>query len=388
MKAIKLKMFKLLGVIGLFTLFQMGLASPAMSEESCANMASGSLSSRSETNNQNCDSYTQCIGLGQQLLQKGDSAQAVVAFKQSLNDEGLDDRQKGIAYGCIGVAYESVPDKVRAEEYLKNASVISRQNISWIEKAYKHLLSSQTMVKAEDIERKLQPDSGMEEMENMLKPLEETHNGGSSAIDTADAADLGKPPENLSLTAPGVSDDKEKGFYVGDVKHEKPKEKTVIASLQRSDANPKVENPTKPKRAAKPHIYISPSKVAKQHPSQEPSLDLRINFELDSADLTPDGKAQADELGKALQKIFQRNRNQQAVLVGHTDINGDEEYNNHLSENRAAAVKAYLSNNYPDLADKLSERGMGKQQPLYRDTDEESQRLNRRVEVKLSRLAE
>jgi len=104
--------------------------------------------------------------------------------------------------------------------------------------------------------------------------------------------------------------------------------------------------------------------------------------------LTSEGKAQADELGKALQKIFQKDGNQHAVLVGHTDIKGGEEYNNQLSENRAAAVKAYLSKLYPDLADKLSERGMGKQQPLYRDMDDVSQQLNRRVEVKLSRSAE
>jgi len=74
--------------------------------------------------------------------------------------------------------------------------------------------------------------------------------------------------------------------------------------------------------------------------------------------------------------------------VGHTDVFGGEEFNDHLSEDRAAAVKAYLSKIYPDLAGKLSERGMGKRQPLYRETDDVSQRLNRRVEVKLSRSAE
>ncbi|MCX7112500.1 MAG: OmpA family protein [Proteobacteria bacterium] len=386
MKTLKLHKREIFGVIGLFALLQMGLAKQAMSEESCANIVSGSPSSQSGTNNPSCSSYSECIGLGQQLLQRGDSAQAVIAFEQASKVNGLDDRKKSIAYGCMGVAYDSVPDKVMAEQYLKKASVISGQSISWIEKEYKHLLVSQPVVKQEFIERALQPNNEIEEMENTPKTQENAPTGGSSVNqDTADAADAGIPPKDLSLTAPGVV---VRGVSAGPVTTEKPKEKTVIASLQRSDDNPKVANLTKPKRAEKPHVYIPPTTVAKRHPSEVPSLDLRINFELDSANLTSEGKAQADELGKALQKIFQKDGNQHAVLVGHTDIKGGEEYNNQLSENRAAAVKAYLSKIYPDLADKLSERGMGKQQPLYRDMDDVSQQLNRRVEVKLSRSAE
>ncbi|MEI7866759.1 MAG: OmpA family protein [Candidatus Methylumidiphilus sp.] len=387
MKTLKLHKREILGVIGLFALLQMGLAKQAMSEESCANIVSGSPSSQSGTNNPSCSSYSECIGLGQQLLQRGDSAQAVIAFEQASKDNGLDDRKKSIAYGCMGVAYESVPDKVMAEQYLKKASVISGQSISWIEKEYKHLLVSQPVVKQEFIERALQPNNEIEGMENTPNTQENAPTGGSSgSLNTADATEAGTPPKDLNLTAPGVVKI-DRGVRAG-VPPEKQPEKIVTASNQRSDDNPKVANLTKPKRAEKPHVYIPPTTVAKRHPSEVPSLDLRINFELDSANLTSEGKAQADELGKALQKIFQKDGNQHAVLVGHTDIKGGEEYNNQLSENRAAAVKAYLSKLYPDLADKLSERGMGKQQPLYRDMDDVSQQLNRRVEVKLSRSAE
>jgi outer membrane protein OmpA-like peptidoglycan-associated protein len=332
-----------------------------------------------------CSGYEKCIRQGQNLLQQGAADQAIIPFKQALKEVGSDDVKRSNAYGCIGVAYEAIPDKVMAEVYLEKASETSGHTISWIETEYKRLLSSQKIVMAEDMERKLQAKREIQDTEDGQQTQEDTGTGSQpEALQTATADNFGNPPDGINRTAEGMTT--VRGIKAGIVDYEKlqPREK-LQAKLDTTDHSPKTVLSVKPQKRTKRHDYIPPSRVANL--SQQPSLDLRINFEYGSATLSPEGEKQADELGKALQKIL-LNTNQQATIVGHTDVFGGEEYNDHLSENRAAAVKAYLSKNYPELADKLSERGMGKRQPLYRETDDESQRLNRRVEVKLGRMAE
>ena len=378
---------EILRAIGLIAILQWGFAASIMAEDSCAKLLPASRSLQSATNqpSTDCNGFEKCIRLGQQLLQQGSTDQAIITFKQALKDVGLDDAQRSNTYGCIGVAYEAIPDKVMAEVYLEKASAASDHTISWIETEYKRLLSSQRMVMAEDMERKLQAKQEIQDMEDGQKTQENTGMGNQpEVLQTAAADSLGNPPDGTNRTAEGMTT--VRGIKAGIVDYEKlPAREKLQAKLDTTDHSPKPALNVNPKKRVKHHEYTPPSRV--ENLSQQPSLDLRINFEYGSALLSPEGEKQADELGKALQKIL-LNTNQQATIVGHTDVFGGEEYNDHLSEDRAASVKAYLSKNYPDLADKLSERGMGKRQPLYRETDDESQRLNRRVEVKLGRMAE
>jgi outer membrane protein OmpA-like peptidoglycan-associated protein len=387
MKINKLCNKEIARAMGLFVVFQWGFAASLMAEDSCAKLVpvSKSLQSATSQPSADCNGYQQCIRQGQQLLQQGAADQAISPFKQALKDVGLDDVKRSNAYACIGVAYEAIPDKVMAEVYLEKASDASHHAISWIETEYKRLLSSQQIVMADDMERKLQAKREIQVMEDGQQPLEDTGTGNQpEALQTATADSFGNPPDGTNRTADGMTT--VRGIKAGIVDYEKlpPKEK-LQAKLDTTDHSPKPATTFKAQKRTKHHEYTPPSQVTNL--SQQPSLDLRINFEYGSATLSPEGEKQADELGKALQKIL-LNTNQQATIVGHTDVFGGEEYNYHLSEDRAAAVKAYLSKNYPDIADKLSERGMGKRQPLYRETDDESQRLNRRVEVKLGRMAE
>ncbi len=113
-----------------------------------------------------------------------------------------------------------------------------------------------------------------------------------------------------------------------------------------------------------------------------PSVDLRIHFEFDSARLTPAGRRQADELGRALTSTDLSGA--RFELEGHTDCRGPYAYNLDLSVSRARAVKRYLERNYALPAWRLQAIGMGESQPLYDGDSEREHALNRRVVVRVA----
>lgn len=70
-------------------------------------------------------------------------------------------------------------------------------------------------------------------------------------------------------------------------------------------------------------------------------------------------------------------------VAGHTDSVGSTEYNQILSEKRAAAVKAYLVE-HGIAADRISVVGYGESSPRATNLTLEGQRKNRRVEVRVT----
>ena len=112
----------------------------------------------------------------------------------------------------------------------------------------------------------------------------------------------------------------------------------------------------------------------------EPSVDIHVRFDYDSADLTPKGREQAEALGEALSDpVFSDNR---FHLVGHTDEVGSQEYNLPLSQNRAEAVRKYILKHFRIAPDRIRTSGRGKAELLFHGGDKATQALNRRVEVR------
>jgi len=103
-----------------------------------------------------------------------------------------------------------------------------------------------------------------------------------------------------------------------------------------------------------------------------------VNFEFNSYVLRPN----ADTILKAVLTYLNDNPKIRILISGHTDDQGSEDYNLELSINRAKAVYNWLINNGIE-SDRLKFTGFGKSRPLFKDTDEKSRTLNRRVEVKL-----
>lgn len=69
------------------------------------------------------------------------------------------------------------------------------------------------------------------------------------------------------------------------------------------------------------------------------------------------------------------------TIAGHTDSQGNDAYNRTLSENRAAAVRAYLEANMGLSPDQLQSIGYGESHPIASNETVEGRRLNRRIEI-------
>ncbi len=106
-------------------------------------------------------------------------------------------------------------------------------------------------------------------------------------------------------------------------------------------------------------------------------LDMLINFNLNSAELTPEARQNLSEFAKALKD----DRLQAATFVveGYTDASGDERYNDNLSARRAESVTAFLLANGISR-DKVEAIGKGEQDPRVPDPYDP---VNRRVEMKI-----
>lgn len=105
--------------------------------------------------------------------------------------------------------------------------------------------------------------------------------------------------------------------------------------------------------------------------------DLTVEFEYNSSSLTPQARRQLIELAKALGSP--QLSDFEFEVVGHTDGAGSEEYNQRLSEQRARAVKMYLTDVQGIQATRLLPVGLGEEQ-LKLPQDPENG-ANRRVEV-------
>jgi outer membrane protein OmpA-like peptidoglycan-associated protein len=108
-----------------------------------------------------------------------------------------------------------------------------------------------------------------------------------------------------------------------------------------------------------------------------PKVDLCIEFEPNSDRLTAPSKQVLAALAEALKRPeLGSNR---FAIVGHTDGRGSEQYNQQLSERRAAAVKDYLVRTTGIEESRLVAMGFGKSKPL--NPSDPLAAANRRVEI-------
>ena len=111
--------------------------------------------------------------------------------------------------------------------------------------------------------------------------------------------------------------------------------------------------------------------------STKPKIDLDIQFDYNSAEISKASLPSVQELGKALSNASLRGST--FVVAGHTDAIGSEAYNQDLSERRADTIKRYLSDKYGINGTDLVTVGYGKSKP--KDPNAPMDPINRRVEV-------
>jgi OOP family OmpA-OmpF porin len=103
-----------------------------------------------------------------------------------------------------------------------------------------------------------------------------------------------------------------------------------------------------------------------------------VNFETNSATLTPGASATLREVAEALRG----EANLRAEIGGHTDSSGADDYNLRLSQQRADSVRAFLMSQGID-GNRLLARGYGETQPVADNSTETGRALNRRVEFRI-----
>ncbi len=111
--------------------------------------------------------------------------------------------------------------------------------------------------------------------------------------------------------------------------------------------------------------------------STKPKIDLEIQFDYNSADISKASMPAVQELGKALTNASLRGST--FVVAGHTDAIGGESYNQDLSERRADTIKRYLTEKFGINGTDLVTVGYGKTKP--KDPNAPMDPVNRRVQV-------
>ena len=111
--------------------------------------------------------------------------------------------------------------------------------------------------------------------------------------------------------------------------------------------------------------------------AKRPKIDVEINFDFNSAELTSRAEPQLNSLGKAL--TSSELAGTVVMLGGHTDAKGTDDYNQKLSERRAETVKRFLIDNYKVSPDLLVTSGYGK--AGLKNSADPFAAENRRVEI-------
>ncbi|MHB1327869.1 MAG: OmpA family protein, partial [Gemmatimonadales bacterium] len=99
-------------------------------------------------------------------------------------------------------------------------------------------------------------------------------------------------------------------------------------------------------------------------------------FDYDSDRLKPESTPTLEQLHQALEQ----HPDLAVTIEGHTDAQGDDAYNQKLSDRRANAVVAYLTGR-GIAASRLAAVGKGESQPVAGNATEAEREQNRRVVI-------
>lgn len=133
------------------------------------------------------------------------------------------------------------------------------------------------------------------------------------------------------------------------------------------------------KSLAQIEAALNPLEMITNHDGIRRSIDLNIQFSLNSANILPAAQRQIDVLGKAL--TGEMLGHCIIKLTGHTDATGDADDNLALSKQRASAVKRQLVKQYDVLPSQLIALGKGESQLLNKLAPNDAK--HRRVEISL-----
>jgi len=124
---------------------------------------------------------------------------------------------------------------------------------------------------------------------------------------------------------------------------------------------------------------IIKEKVAVPVKQTQAHVNLKIEFDINSYTIKSSSFILLSKLSKALQS--QALKNKAFLINGHTDSDGDQDYNLKLSLKRALSVKQYLIAQGEIPLERLTVIGYGESMPLVKNNNRDNKQVNRRVEI-------
>lgn len=112
------------------------------------------------------------------------------------------------------------------------------------------------------------------------------------------------------------------------------------------------------------------------------NMPSNVTFDTDESDV----KAEFYDTLNSVALVFQEYNQTLIDVVGHTDSDGDDDYNFDLSRRRASSVARYLSAQDID-ANRFSVEGRGENEPIASNKSASGKSKNRRVEITIQPLA-
>ena len=104
----------------------------------------------------------------------------------------------------------------------------------------------------------------------------------------------------------------------------------------------------------------------------------KFRFEVDRSELSDETRAALDEFAAQLKAD---NENVFVEIQGHTDATGSEDYNMKLGQQRAEAVRWYLSQQHGLALHRMSVISYGETAPVADNATREGRAVNRRVSL-------
>ena len=105
------------------------------------------------------------------------------------------------------------------------------------------------------------------------------------------------------------------------------------------------------------------------------SIELRVEFEFDKAEIKSVYRWHLQKVANFL-KTYSDTK---AVIEGHTDNIGTDEYNRRLSRKRAESVRKFLVDEFNIPPQRLEAEGFGESMPVADNNTDEGRQINRRV---------
>lgn len=134
--------------------------------------------------------------------------------------------------------------------------------------------------------------------------------------------------------------------------------------------------PSKPGFSARQVKVLTEEEFKPVGENYELGLSDRVLFDVDKSELSPEATARIGKMAAALKSV---NING-AGVEGHTDSTGSPEYNQQLSERRAATVKIeFVKAGMPEA--NVRAVGKGETQPVAGNDTDEGRAQNRRVVI-------